>query len=280
MTAPTTNAPGSAGPPVPADPGAPYKLRVGGMIQAPPDEMAPVVDWDFFMSYVFDWRQNQHIGLIGPTESGKSTLTFSILPLRKYTTIFATKPHDDLLEQFAHKGGYKRIDTWPPTKRGFMRKPYTAAEMPRRLLWPDASQIGAITNQQAVFSKAFEDIYTSGGWCTVWDEFWMMTQILKMAEQARIMLQQARSNDIAFVMGAQRPSRIPVEVYDQSSHLFFWRDNDEANLKRIGGIGWLASGPIRAFVAGLEPHQVLYIHTRKGLMVRTTAPELKLGRRK
>jgi hypothetical protein len=100
-----------------------------------------------------------------------------------------------------------------------------------------------------------------------------------MEAEARIMLQQARSNDISFVMGAQRPSRIPLELFDQASHLFFWRDNDEVNLKRIGGIGWLASGPIRAFVANLEPYQVLYIHTRKGWMFRTTAPELTLAKK-
>jgi hypothetical protein len=106
----------------------------------------------------------------------------------------------------------------------------------------------------------------------------MMCRILGMEDEARIMLQQARSNDISFVMGAQRPSRIPLELFDQTTHLFFWRDNDEVNLKRIGGVGWLSSGPIRAFTANLEPYQVLYIHTRKGWMYRTTAPELAIGK--
>lgn len=252
----------------------PYRLRTGGMVNAPPDEMAPVVDWDFFLTYVFDWRQDQHVGLIGPNGSGKSTLIYAILPLRQYTTFFATKPKDATLEQYAAKGGFTVLDQWPPIKGRIFKRPYTATEMPKRLLWPDASRIGSVARQQEVFQNAFEDIYHQGGWCTVWDEFWMMTTILKLEDQARIFLQQARSNDIAFVMGAQRPSRIPVEVYDQSTHLFFWRDNDELNLKRIGGIGWLASGPIRAFVANLERHQVLYINTRDGVMYRTRAPEL------
>lgn len=246
----------------------------------PPDTMAPVVPWDDFMSYVLDWRQNQHMGLIGPTESGKSTLTYAVLPRRKYTTFFATKPADEVLEQYASKGGFERIADWPPKHGRLVKKPYTAEQMPRRLLWPDASTMGAYEHQREVFNRAFEDIYTSGGWCTVWDEFWMMTQILGMEDQARIMLQQARSNDISFVMGAQRPSRIPLEMFDQSTHLFFWRDNDEVNLRRIGGVGWLASGPIRSFVANLEPYQVLYVHTRKGWMYRTTAPELKTGGKK
>lgn len=245
--------------------------------ELPPDDMAPVVDFDAFMTYEFDWRQDQHVGLIGPTGSGKSTLTYAILPLRTYIVFFGTKPKDPILEQFAGQAGFSRIPDWPPTRRGwFGQRPYRPDEMPRRLLWPDATTMGATEHQEDVFRRAFQDIYASGGWCTVWDEFWMMCSILGMQKEARIMLQQARSNSIAFVMGAQRPSRIPVELYDQATHLFFWRDNDEANLKRIGGIGWLAANPIKAFVANLDPHQVLYINTRAGTMLRTTAPELKL----
>lgn len=252
----------------------PYRQNAG-IRDLPPDSMAPVVDWDDFRSYVFDWRQDQHVGTIGPTDSGKSTLTYAILPERKYTTFFATKPSDRVLDQYAEQGGYKRLPDWPPRK-GLLKRPVTAQDMPRRLLWPDATTISSAPRQRAVFQRAFADIYTQGGWCTVWDEFWMMCRILKMEDEARIMLQQARSNDISFVMGAQRPSRIPLELFDQATHLFFWRDNDEVNLKRIGGVGWLSAGPIRAFVANLEPYQVLYINTRKGWMYRTTAPELKV----
>ena len=251
-----------------------------GLRELPQDSMAPVVEWNVFLERVFDWRQNQHVGLIGPTDSGKSTLEYSILPLRKYVTFFATKPADDTLEVFAQKGGYERIADWPPKHKGVRKKPYTAEEMPRRLLWPDATRMDAMPHQREVFLRAFDDIYTTGGWCTVWDEFWMMCKILKMEDEARIMLQQARSNDIAFVMGAQRPSRIPLELFDQATHLFFWKDNDEVNLKRIGGVGWLASGPIRSFVANLDPYQVLYINTRKGWMYRTTAPEVTFTKRR
>ena len=251
---------------------------------APPDTLAPVLPWDDFMKYVFDWRQSQHVALIGPTESGKSTLQYAVLPRRKYVTFFATKPRDRTLDTFAEQGGYERIEDWPPMRgrSRFTSRPVTAEEMPRRMLWPDATQMGpeAMDNQRQVFTRAFHDIYGSGGWCTVWDEFWMMCSILGMEKEARIMLQQARSNDISFVIGAQRPARIPLEVFDQTTHLFFWRDNDKRNLERMGGIGWLNEHEIRYFVANLEPYQVLYINTRRGWMYRTTAPELKAGRKK
>ncbi len=240
--------------------------------ELPPDDLAPVVEWDDFARYVFGWQQGEHVGLIGPTGSGKSTMTYAILPMRRYVTFFATKPKDPTLEAFARKGGYQRIPDWPPKTR--LGRPVSAEDMPRRLLWPDASTIGAVSRQQAVFRRAIADIYGQGGWSVVFDEFWMMNSILELEDESRILLQQARSNDISFVMGAQRPSRIPLELFDQATHLMFWRDNDERNLTRMSGIGWLAAGPIRAFVANLEPHQVLYVNTRSGDMYRTTAPEI------
>lgn len=254
----------------------PYRYgQVQKIRELPPDSMAPVIGWDDFMDFVFDWKQDEHVGLIGPTGSGKSTLTYAILPKRKYIVFFATKPQDKVLAKFADKAGFVRTEEYPPKTGRIRKRAATPDEVPRRLLWPDATTLGSVDRQRKVFGEAFEQVYSEGGWCVVWDEFWMMTSILKLEKEARIMLQQARANGMAFVMGAQRPSRIPLELFDQASHLFFWKDNDEVNLNRIGGVGWLSSGPIRAFVANLEPHQVLYVHTRKGWMYRTTAPEVK-----
>lgn len=239
----------------------------------PLDEIAPVVPWDYFEGYVFDWKQDEHVGLIGPTGTGKSHLTYTILPMRTYVTYFATKPRDRTLDKVAKSGGFVKIRDWPPTKgRGPMKREVSAEDMPKRILWPDATSLYSTNLQRDVFQRAIADIYAQGAWCVVWDEFWYMCTLLKLETEARVLLQQARANNIPFVMGAQRPSRIPLELFDQATHLFFSRDNDETNLKRISGVGWLAANPIRELVAGLELHQFLYINTRLGHMYRTTAP--------
>lgn len=252
--------------------------------ELPPDEMAPVLEWDDFMTYVLGssrpehrWAQNQHVGLVGPTDSGKSTLLHGILPLRSYTTMFGTKINDKTLEAYVSSGYFSRLGDWPPKKGRLWKREVSAQDMPRRLLWPDVSSLQAVYGLGPVFQRAVNDIYGRGGWCVVWDEFWMQCEILKMRETAKILLQQARSNDISMVMGMQRPVWIPPEVFDQTRHLFFWRDNDEPNLKRIGNVGWLNAGPIRSFVANLEPFQVLYVNNRTGNMYRTRAPELALA---
>ena len=253
--------------------------------ELPPDEMAPVIEWDDFMTYVLGsskpelrWSQSHHMALIGPTESGKSTALHGMLPLRDYVTMFGTKIRDRTLDSYVDSGYFTRIYDWPPkVRRGLGTRRATAAEMPRRLLWPDVTSLEAVPSMAPVFERAVSDIYGQGGWCVVWDEFWLQCEILKMRQTAKILLQQARSNDISMVMGMQRPAWIPPEVFDQTRHLLFWRDNDELNLKRIGGVGWLNSGPIRAFVANLEPYQILYVNNRTGYMYRTRAPELALA---
>lgn len=245
--------------------------------EPPPDHMAPVIPWDDFMG-AFDWRQNQHLGAIGPTEQGKTNLIYHLLEQRRYVTYLSIKTHDETLDAYAKHGGYVRIEEWPPMRKRLGRsRPYTAEEMPRRLLWPDATDLNSESHQIEQFDKALRDIYSRGGWCTVLDDYWYIANILKFELQTKKFLANARSNYIPLVIAAQRPAgnRL-VELFDQTTHLFFFRDNDEPNLKRISGVGSQSSRAIQGFVANLEPFQTLYINTRRGYMFRTTAPELKL----
>lgn len=236
-------------------------------------EPVPIIPWEEFLITHFRWRQDEHVGLIGPTGSGKSTLLFSILPKRKYVAFFATKPQDPTLTQYAKANGFQHFKEWPDShvSRNPFKKTVTPQQAPRRIIWPDARSISSTHNQHRVFSHAVNDIYESGGWCMVWDEFSLMCNTLKLQDHAKLILQQGRSNNISFVAGAQRPSKIPLELYDQSTHLFFWRDNDESNLERMSGIGWRSAKLIRSLVADLEPHQFLYINTRTGDMLRSKA---------
>jgi hypothetical protein len=241
----------------------------------PPDDTAPELGWDDFNTYALEWKQDQHLAAVGPTGQGKSTTIHGLLDLhRSYVAYMATKIKDDTLQAYIDKGGYVRIPDWPPLK-GWPKKPVPAEEMPRRLIWPDATQLDSEAEQVRVFRKALRDMYVQGGWCTVWDDFWYLSVLLGLERDSKKFLYNARSNDIPFVLGAQRPAgnRL-VEIFDQADHILFFRDNDEANLRRIGGVGWLSSDLIRGHVANLEQYQFLYCNTRSGHMYRSRAPEL------
>ena len=243
----------------------------------PPEDMAPVVDWDDFREYVLDWKQNQHMGFVGPTEQGKTNMAYHLLQQRDYVTYFAIKTNDEVLDAYGQAGGYERLQDWPPRKGVIFKRDVRPDEMPRRLLWPDATQLDSEAEQTRVFGKALRDIYAQGGWCPVFDDYWYLAHILGFERETKKFLANARSNYIPMVICAQRPAgnRL-VELFDQATHLFFFRDNDEPNLKRISGVGWLSSEAIKGFVANLDQYQALYVNTRNGWMYRTTAPKLEM----
>lgn len=251
--------------------------RSAAIRDRPPDDTAPVVEWDDFLTYCCDWRQDEHFALIGPTGQGKTTALHGLVDAyRQYVAYFGTKPKDLTLDAYLASGAYVRTQDWPMKKGRVLKRAVSASDAPKRLIWPDATQLDADARQKEVFQRALNDIYVQGGWCVAMDDWWYLCFILGLERESKKMLMNARSNDIPFALCAQRPAgnRL-VEIFDQSSHLLFFRDNDEPNLKRIGGVGWTSSDLIRGHVANLDPYQALYVNTRSGYLYRTTAPELQ-----
>jgi hypothetical protein len=143
---------------------------------------------------------------------------------------------------------------------------------PRRVLWPNATTIDAEDTQKKVFKDAYAAIYREGGWCTVIDEGFYVSEILGLKREMRVMWTQGRSLRISHVVATQRPRWVPLEMYDQSDHLFFWTNNDNESLRRISGLGLVSSDIVRTLVQALEKFQCLYVNTRTGDMMRTRAP--------
>jgi hypothetical protein len=222
----------------------------------------PRVPWDVFIG---DWRweQGEHVGLIGPTGSGKTTLLGAILPYRSYVVVFGTKPADDTLDMLLEQEHYRKFTEW-------LRVP--AHKSPRRVLWPDASEIDAEENQKIVFGNAFRAIFKEQNWCVVVDEGWYVSEMLRLKQQMRVYWTQGRSLGLSFVVCTQRPAWVPVEMYDGSTHLFFWRTTEEEALRRMSSLGAANNAIVRYIVPRLEEHQTLYINTRTGAMRRTRAP--------
>lgn len=224
----------------------------------------PFVNWETFVLDYWRWKQGQHVGLIGPTESGKTTLALNILKPRKYSVVFATKPKDPVLDSFAHSYGFRRMPKWDAK--------LSATKYPHRLLWPDAQGLYAAPKQREAFQYALDSIFRQGGWSIYLDELWVMGKILNLETEIKTFLMQYRSVPGSFMGSSQRPAWIPLEVYDQSTHLFFWRDRDETNLSRISGISGMASGLVRDMVRNLRKHEVLYVRN-DGLALRTMSPK-------
>lgn len=227
---------------------------------------APRIPWDAFVRKTFCWKSGEHVGLIGPTGLGKTTMLLNILPLHPYVTVFATKPRDKTIDGLIHRAGYLRLARW---------RSLDATEYPRRVLWPDASRLDSEDLQRDVFRDAFGKIYREGKWTVALDETWYLDNILGLEREIKTYLLQARSLGISLVAATQRPAWVPREIYTSCTHLMFWRTNDETDLRSLSGIGFRSANLIRNVVSDLDEYQALYVNTRTGNMARTRCPEMK-----
>lgn len=200
-----------------------------------------------------NWRQGEHVVLIGATGSGKTRLLREIVPHRTYTTILATKPYDDSMDEIAAEDGYTVFTEWPIN--------LSAHAFPRRIIWPVATTVGSVQKtQKPAFKLVLDNVYVVGGWTLVIDELWFFTNVLKFGPTIKLYLTQARSMHISLVQCAQRTAWVPVECFNQSTHHFYFRENDERNLSVISGICYPMRNEIKAAVMDLPPHHFLYFN--------------------
>lgn len=226
------------------------------------------VEWDAFLSSRFTWRQGEHITLVGPTGSGKTTLALALLPLRQYVLAFATKPKDATMDSLVRSQGWKRVETWE-------RMPRVIRGACRVVFWPKFRTPDDQPAQAYEIGRAMREAFVMGGWCLFVDELWYMDHVLGLKRMIEALWTQGRSIDLSIVAGTQRPAHVSLLAYDQATHVFFWRDNDERNLTRISGMNGLNARLIRSTVSTLARHEVLYVNTRTGAMVVTKAPARK-----
>jgi energy-coupling factor transporter ATP-binding protein EcfA2 len=214
------------------------------------------------------WRQGEHVSLIGPTGTGKSTAMLGLLPQRQYVNVIGTKVRDETLNVLIDRQGYTRIREWPPPPRGPRKEQ-------RIILWPDFRRPEDQAIQRYEIDRGLREMFTEGGWCVAVDEAFYLCKILGLTALLEMYWTQGRSMGLSLVASTQRPAHVPLWMYDQASHLLLWRDNDPANLQRIGGFGGgLDPAVVRGVVKTLPLHDCLYINTRTGAMFITRAEKV------
>lgn len=221
------------------------------------------VPWAAFLAG-FDWRQGEHVSVIGPTGSGKSVLARAIAPRRSYVCVLATKPEDSTLTGY-RRDGYAIARRWPPPlPRRVALRSNGAPDSWRVLLWPRFRQPSDVARQRVVFGDALDAMFVERRWTIIADEVRYLCANLGLQRAIELVWLQGRSLGLSLVAGTQRPAWVPLEMYSQADHLFFWRDNDERNLRTIGGLGGMSAKAIREKVATLAKHDALYVNTRDG----------------
>lgn len=148
------------------------------------------------------WRQGQHVAVVGRTGTGKTYLVSKLVQLRRYVVIFRTKPDNNKFPGFDTVRKASAMDHW---------------RSERLLLEPEYDQ-QAIEGYR-MLDRAWKD----GGWTIVIDENWYAEQQLGLKSYIVRLLTQGRSKDISVVVGMQRPVDISRFALSEITHLCTFR---------------------------------------------------------
>lgn len=164
-----------------------------------------------------NWRQGQHIAVMGRTGRGKTTLARDLLALREWAVVLGVKREDDTLATFP-KAGFRKITSWPPRY-----------EDHHVLLWARPKDLHDVAGPRATVAKVLSDVYKHGGWAVLLDDTAYLANQLGFRKDIAVLLNQARSSHASIVCAFTQPSSvtaaIPSEVWRQVRYhlVFFYR---------------------------------------------------------
>jgi len=219
---------------------------------APQLRKYPFVAWDRLKPAIV-WKQGQHVVTVGGTGSGKSTVSGELLPRRKQVVVFVSKGMDEIFEG-PYFSAYEEITTWAKRKSG----------QDRVLLRP--ANLKTITatreNKSVVFRDCMDSILLKEGfWCIDVDETHYVSERLKLGGEIADILEQGRSAHISMWNNTQRPSGIPLAVYVNSAHGFFFLTQEKYDLDRLGQMKnkHTNTKELIANIEALDEHEFVYI---------------------
>lgn len=237
---------------------------------------------DEFIDDYFAPEPGQHVVLIGPTGSGKTTIGMRLLAkyaeLHRSLTAVALvmKPHkgpksrgrrstgDPTVEKAIVKYGGRITRTWPPPKLlPWQKRPLFWALWPKHTGDPAEDKF----QHRVVMRKCLIASYRDGDSIVFADEAAGLAEELDLDEELTQTDTRGRSMNNGKISGSQRPRYVPRSTFTEGRHFFLHRMSDEGEYERVREIGGgqLNRAEIVAVLGKLRRHQWLYLYPEKDI---------------
>lgn len=234
----------------------------------PPIDAPPEVPWSewwprFAREYRVSGDSADHVTIIGPTGTGKTTLALKLAELRRYVVVLGCKPRDK--ELAAATSDYYRVPESDLRAGAGLPSPALA---PRVLVWPTHSRDDRAdrARHRETFGAVLDGAYSAGGWHVVAEEAPHLID-LGLADRLTRSLRMGRSMASGLILCTQRPRGIPYEAISGAQHLIIFGTNDYEDLRRLGGMNGVDPRVVRETVAGLgRSYRFLHVNTRTRML--------------
>ncbi len=216
------------------------------------------------------WEPGDHIALMGPTKSGKTTTAVQLCRLRPWVLALDIKGGDSTLS----RSGWPRITKWPPDNRTYDRM--EKGEPFRAIVGDSARGSAAMARRRQLMHRVLDDAWQQGGWTIFVDDIQLLTDPRRrgnLAVDLEDFLIAARDAEISIVSNLQAPRRVPRAASDQSIWLIAYYTRDIDIVGRLSEMAGRPRAEVRGAVRGLKRPAILVFSSDPAQPIIVTRPE-------
>lgn len=226
----------------------------------------------------FDYKAGQHVVFAGPSTRGKTRLCFQLLGYvatpELPALVAVSKPDDKETAQWGARLGYRRVESWPPSRKLSETKLFGNGPPSGYLIWPKFGDINADTARASqVTADLMADTYANGVHhkhaILVMDDTMVKAKVLGLDGNMVTILAMAGAMGIGLWLFVQKPTdsgRTNLWGFENGTHYFFTKGSEARMLQRYVEIAGDKGPVIRRVLPTLEPFQFLYLQKYTGHM--------------